>query len=221
MKTGIRATRRAMILALPLLGLALFLTPSTAVGQTAGGQPVTGLAGSGPAPFSIKPVAEKKLTQLPAGPLYWRLENFPTLALAQAVEKPNSLAAEVGGKVWLITLGPKGGATPGGTRAAEIGPLPVVTASEYLLKLNNSGGAPGAATPVHTHAGSESFYVMSGQLSQKTSHGTVHVDAGGSMAGHGADLSMVVSSSGKSDLSALVLFLVDANKPFATPSKFN
>ena len=34
--------------------------------------------------YVVKPVAEKKVKQLPAGPLYWRVENFPTLAQAQA-----------------------------------------------------------------------------------------------------------------------------------------
>ena len=63
--------------------------------------------------LAIKNVAEKKLKQLPAGPLFWRLENFPTLAQAQAAAGQTSLAAEVSGKVWLFTLGPKGGATPG------------------------------------------------------------------------------------------------------------
>ena len=63
--------------------------------------------------FVINNVAEKKLEQLPAGPLFWRLENFPTLALAQAAAGETSLAAEVSGKVWLFTLGPKGGTTLG------------------------------------------------------------------------------------------------------------
>ena len=34
--------------------------------------------------FVIKPVAEKKLKELPAGPLYWQIETFPALAQAQA-----------------------------------------------------------------------------------------------------------------------------------------
>jgi hypothetical protein len=36
-----------------------------------------------PAPV-IKPLAEIRVTALPAGPLFWRLENFSTLAQAQA-----------------------------------------------------------------------------------------------------------------------------------------
>ena len=69
----------------------------------------------------VKPVTEKKVTQLPAGPLYWRVETFPTLEGAQTAAGPTSLAAEVSGKVWLMTLGAKGGATPGGSTVAEIG----------------------------------------------------------------------------------------------------
>ena len=91
--------------------------------------------------FFVEPVVEKKVTELPAGPLYWRLENFPTLAQAQGAAGPTSLAAEVAGKVWLFTLAPKDGATPGGTKVVEIGPLPPVSASEYLLRVNRAGGA--------------------------------------------------------------------------------
>jgi len=91
---------KAIIIVLTLLlcamGSLLLLPPSKAVAQ---------------GEFFAKPIAEKKIEQLPAGSLYWRLENFPTLAQAQAAGGPTSLAAEVSGKVWLFTLGPKGNAT--------------------------------------------------------------------------------------------------------------
>lgn len=73
--------------------------------------------------FAVQPVVEKKVKELPPGPLYWRLENFPTLAQAQGAAGPTSLAAEVAGKVWLFTLGPKDGSTPGGAKVVEIGPF--------------------------------------------------------------------------------------------------
>jgi hypothetical protein len=168
----------------------------------------------------IKPVAEKKLKELPAGPLYWRLENFPTLAQAQAAAGPTSLAAEVAGEVWLFTLGPRGGSTPGGSKVAEIGPVPPIAAPEYLLRINHAGGPPGAKTPVHTHPGSEAFYVLAGRLGQKTPHGVVYADAGQSMNGHGADMPMEVSSAGTTDLDQLVMFVVDASRPFSSPAKF-
>ena len=182
--------------------------------------------------FVVKPVAEKKLKALPAGLWYWRIENFPTLAQAQAAIGPDrwnpdtvsydvatSLAAEAAGKAWLFTLGPKGGATPGGSKVAEIGPVPKITASEFLLRINHTGGAPGVKTPVHSHPGSETFYVVTGRLSQKTPRGIGHVEVGQFMIGHGADLPMEVSSSGTTELNALVMFVVDASRPFSSPAK--
>ena len=170
--------------------------------------------------FEIKNVAEKKLKQLPAGPLFWRIENFPTLEQAKATAGETSLAAEISGKVWLFTLGPKGGATPGASKVAEVGPVPPITAPEYLLRINHAGGPPGAKTPVHTHPGSEAFYVLAGRLGQRTPHGVSHAEAGQSMNGHGADMPMEVFSAGTSDLDQLVMFVVDATRPFSSPAKF-
>jgi hypothetical protein len=190
-------------LAAGLIGLTLW--PSAALAQ---------------AKFDIKPVAEKKLKELPAGPLYWHLETFPALAEAQAAAGPTSLAAEIGGKVWLFTLGPKDGTTRRGSKVAEIGPVPAITASEFLLRINHAGGPPGAKTAVHTHPGSEAFYVLAGRLGQRTPHGVSHADAGQTMNGHGPDTPMEVFSAGATDLDQIVLFVVDATRPFSSPAKF-
>jgi hypothetical protein len=201
-----RATGRRSIIGLGLMVAAGFVSASSrATAQQA---------------FVVKPVTEKKLKQLPAGPLYWRVENFPTLALAQAAEGPTSLAADVAGKAWLFTLGPKGGATKGGSNAIEIGPIPEINAPEYLLRINYAEGLPGAKTRVHTHPGSETFYVLSGKLGQQTPQGQMYVGAGQSMPGHGRGMPMQVSSSGTGDMTALVMFVVDATKPFSSPAKF-
>jgi len=166
--------------------------------------------------LSVKPVVEKRVKQLPAGPLYWRIESLPTLALAQAAEGPTSLAAEVEGKAWLFTLGAPGGSTAGATKVAEVGPVPPMAAQEYLLRINESSGPPGAKTAQHTHPGSESFYVLAGRLGQKTPEGDHHVDVGKTMTGKGADTPMEVYSAGSTDLHALVMFVVDAGKPFSS-----
>jgi quercetin dioxygenase-like cupin family protein len=183
--------------------------------------------------YIVKPVAEKKIKQLPAGPLYWRIENFPTIEKAKAAagtegwnpnsvsyEKTTALVAEVAGKVWLFTLGPKGGATPGGTKVAEVGPVPPISAPEYLLRINYGSGPPGAKTPVHMHPGSEAFYVVDGRLGQRTPHGVVHVEAGNTMNGHAPNMPMEVFNAGTGELTALIMFVVDATKPFSVPAKF-
>jgi len=166
--------------------------------------------------FVVKPVAEKKLAQLPAGQLVWRVETMPTLEQARAAEGPTALVAQADGKVWLFTLGAAGGATPGALRIAEIGPVPALSAPEYLLRVNLAGGPPGSKTPIHTHPGSESFYVLTGRLGQRTPQGEALVEAGQTMSGKGADVAMEVFSAGTTDLQTLVMFVVDATRPFSS-----
>lgn len=168
--------------------------------------------------FSVTPLAEKKVSQLPPGPWFWRIDNFPDLARAEAAAGPTALAVQTAGKAWLFTLGPPGGSSPGGSKVAEIGPVPSISAPEYLLRINGAGGPPGVKTSVHTHPGSETFYVLTGELTQKTPDGTHSVSAGQSMLGHPPGTPMEVSSSGNGNLTALVMFVVDAAKPFSSPA---
>ena len=176
-------------------------------------------AGRSP-PLAIKTLAEKKVPELPAGPLYWRIETFPTLTQAQAAAGEWSLATESAGKAWLFTLGPAGGASAGATKIADVGPIARVSAPQYLLRINQASGPPGSITPVHSHPGSEAFLVLAGEQSIRMSHGVLRIKAGQPEAGHGADMPMQVSSSGSSDLQALVMFVVDATRPFAPPAVF-
>lgn len=204
--------------------------------STAGGQQ--------PQPLAIKALIERKVSQLPDGPLFWRIQNFPTLAEAQAAAGPWGLAVEAGGKVWLFQLGPKseasgeeiwhfrhvrihlgsetfseGEAAEGG-EVIEVGPLPRVVASEYLLRINEATGPSGSITSVHTHPGSEAFYVIAGEQCIRTSQGVMRVQAGKAVNGHEANTPMQVSSCGSTGLHALVMFLVDATKPFSSPATF-
>ena len=75
--------QRGVLLALSLGAAGLARSTSAAVAQ---------------AEFKVAPVAEKKVTELPAGPLYRQIENFPTRAEAEAAAGPLSLAAEADGK---------------------------------------------------------------------------------------------------------------------------
>src|SRR5580692_9305780 len=52
--------------------------------------------------YTIKSIAERHLDRLPAGPLFWRIERFPTLAQAQQAAGPASLTAEIENKGWLF-----------------------------------------------------------------------------------------------------------------------
>ena len=134
--------RFAVILVLSFfLGIGVLSAPSPVAAQ---------------AQYIVQPVAEMKVKQLPRGELFWSVESFPTLDKAKAAAPPYrwnpdtvsydglpSLTAEVAGKAWLFILGPKGGATAGGTKVAEIGPVPPLSAPEYLLRVNYGHGPPG------------------------------------------------------------------------------
>ena len=192
---------------LAAIALGLFLSPAAVAQQPA---------------IVSKPIAEKKVTDLPSGPLFWRVENFPTISEAQAAYSFHSLAVEAFGKVWLFTLGQHGQASAGGVKLADIGPLPLqIIAPEYLLRVNEGSGVPGSTTSVHTHPGSEAYYVLSGEASQKTPHGVSRIAAGQTLAGHGADTVMQFMNSGTTDVSYFALFVVDATRPFTSPAKFD
>ena len=208
-----------------LFAAACLATLLTACAHDPATAPPPAVASAAPTPvhaagsLSVKPLAERKVTELPAGTLYWRVENVASLDRAQAAAGPWSIAVEAAGKPWLFTLGPAGGATPGATKVIELGPIPRVNAAQYLLRINEAKGAPGAKTPVHSHPGSEAFYVLSGEQSIRHAHGVLKVRAGTAETGHGADMAMEVSSSGNVPLHALVMFVVDAGRPFSTPAK--
>jgi hypothetical protein len=171
--------------------------------------------------FVIKKLGEKKVAELPEGSLYWRIENFATLTDANAAAGATALVVESRGKVWLFTLGSSGGSTPGGSKVAEVGPIPRISAPEYLLRINEATGAPGSITSQHSHPGSEAFYVLAGEQTIRSPQGVLRVRAGQPETGHGADNPMQVSSTGSTDLHSLVMFVVDATRPFSSPAKFH
>ena len=61
--------------------------------------------------------------------------------------------------------------------------------------------------------------MVTGETSSHTPHGVVRVAAGHSSTGNVADTPMRVSSSGSTDLRSLVMFVVDADRPFSSPAK--
>ena len=170
-------------------------------------------------PLLIKPLAEKKVTELPAGQLVWTIENFGSVALADAAAGPWSLTVQSAGKVWLFSLGNGDRPSSGGTKVAEVGLIPRISAKTYLLRINDASGPPGSVTPIHSHPGSEAFFVLSGEQSIRSSTRVMKVIEGHTEPGQGAENAMEVASSGTTDLHALVMFVVDADKPFSSPAK--
>ena len=179
------------------------------------------LIGSAQQPaITTNTLANKRVTQLPSGELVFRLETFGSRAAAEAAAGPTGLVAELAGQVYLVTVGPAGGSSPGGTHVAEVGPLPPPSASEYELRLVELTGPPGSETPVHTHPGAESYYVVAGELGLRTPSGVLTGRAGQGVAGPPGGTPVQSFNAGSSDLRALAMFVVDAAQPITSPAEF-
>ena len=175
------------------------------------------LFGVGSAGAQTSTLAEKVVSQLPPDPLVWRIETFESRTAAEAAAGATSLVAETDGRVWLFTLGPKGGASPGATSVTEIGPLSVPQISQYRLRVELNVAARGERTDPHSHPGAESWYVLAGEVCLRTSLGNTRARAGQGLVGPSGGTSMQSVSSGLVIRRAFVLTVFDATKPRAFP----
>src|SRR5262249_37095527 len=119
--------------------------------------------GKRPADMPFAMIGMKNFRSLPSGNLTWRVETFADLDPARRDETPLSVVAEARGKVWLLTIGPKGTRTPRATFVIEVGPLAILPAPEYEMIVLDGDLAPKSNVLVHTHSGPEAWYVLSGK----------------------------------------------------------
>lgn len=188
------------------------LTLAIAIGLISGAAGVASAQGLGK--FEITKLAEKPIDALPEGELYWQVETYPSIEDAQAKAGDYALAAEHDGKAWLFSLAERDEAGMGGTVVAKIGPVPSFEAPEYLIRINSATAPVGAKTSIHTHPGPESFLVLSGQLTQHTPYSTHVLNEGATMSGV-PDQTMQIFSTGEEELQELIMFVVDATRPFS------
>ncbi len=174
--------------------------------------------------FFIEPVAERRVTSLPDGELYWQIETFPSQEEAAATAASvgtYALTASVAGRNWLFVLGSAAMSSYGGAPVARLGPVAVPVAKNYLLRINRAGGPYGAKTPIHSHPGSEAIFVLQGEVTQRMAHGIEVASAGETLNAHAPQMVMQLISTGERDLEQLVLFVVDAERPFAPTAQFD
>ena len=167
--------------------------------------------------FVVTKMAEKTVSELPEGELYWHVETFASLDAAKAAGGEFSLETEFDDKAWLFTLADRKAGAMGGTPVASVGPVPRFDAPEYLLRINSATAPVGAKTSIHSHPGPECFLILSGQLTQRTPYGQHVVNAGGTMPGV-PDQAMEVLSTGDEELRELIMFVVDPTRPFSEPA---
>lgn len=189
---------------------------AAAIGAIAAGSALAQSKGK----FVVTKMAEKTVSELPDGELFWHVENFGSLEEAAAAAGDYSLAAEFDDKAWLFTLDDRKAGDMGGTPVTSIGPVPRIDSQEFLLRINSATAPVGAKTTIHTHPGPEAFLVLSGQLTQLTPHGKHVLNAGATMPGV-PDQAMEVHSTGDEELRELIMFIVDPSRPFAQEATLN
>ena len=121
---------------------------------------------------------------------------------------------------WLATLAARGGATAGGTPVAEIGPLPLPTAAEYRLRVQERISQPGCEGDMHTHPGAEAWYMLAGEQTVITLQGETTITAGQTLVAPppGHPMQLAYRGTGTSD--ALTFLALDAAQPNSSPATF-
>jgi len=95
--------------------------------------------------------------------VYWHLRAFPSRKAAEAAKSATGIVVEEDGRVWLSEFGPRNTAPRGGEAIAVVGPLQLPAAKSYAAVLSYAVMRPGDNSRVHTHAGPEGWYVLTGE----------------------------------------------------------
>jgi quercetin dioxygenase-like cupin family protein len=160
-------------------------------------------------------IADQVVGELPAGPISWHLDTYPTRAEAEAAKRPGATVVESLGKVWLLTVAEVGWRPSGGERAAEIGPLPVDASARYAAQYLEAIFQPGMKSIVHRHGGPEVWYTATGETCLETPQGKLVGRAGQPVIVPGGP-PMELTATGTELRRAVVLILYDVTQPAST-----
>lgn len=152
----------------------------------------------------------------PATPtLYWHVDRYGSLRAAEKAARPDSVAVEAHGAVWLLTVEERNEQQHGGRHVAWIGPFVLPRAERYTMRVQSTLLMPGGFTPPHTHSGPEVFYVYSGAQCVETASRAHRLIAGRSLVVP-ADTAHRGRVLGSIPRRALALVLHDASRPPST-----
>ena len=161
-------------------------------------------------------LADQGLGRLPQKPMFWHLVNYPTRAEAETAKGPYGTVIEAFEKIWLSTIAESGWQTPGGTRVAEIGPLPGISNEQYTAHYMEAVSAPGSSSVnVHRHDGPEAWYTLTGEVCLETPDGMKIGRAGESTIAPPIR-PMTATTVGTELRRSLVLVLYETAKPWVT-----
>jgi hypothetical protein len=163
-------------------------------------------------------MGREALHRVPRGPLYWHIDTYPSRAEAEAAKGLPGTIIEAMGKIWLFTIAEAGWRPRRGQRAAQIGPLPVIEASEHAAVYMETVLPPGFSAPVHRHAGPEAVYAVAGEVCIETPDGKTveRPDTENHVIPAGRPMALTVT--GNEHLRSIVLILHDASQAAVIPA---
>ncbi|MGH7335912.1 MAG: cupin domain-containing protein [Candidatus Rokuibacteriota bacterium] len=221
MKASERQRTASILVVAACLSLLLLTTASSALGQTPPRRtclPVSERAGR---EVGCWIMASEPLGQLSQPRVFWHLDRYPTRPAAEAAKGPRSTVVEALGQVWLFTIGEAGLRLQGGTRVAEIGPLPVKPGEQYTAQYMEGISNPGDVTPKHRHPGPEAWYTTAGGFCAETPDGKTVVRAGQGIViptDHTGWSMMTLIATGPEVRRSLVLVLHQSAHPWTAPA---
>jgi quercetin dioxygenase-like cupin family protein len=162
-------------------------------------------------------VASSKGLQFDRGETYWHLEKFPNRAKAEAAKSANGIVLEDQGKFWLSEFGPDDMPVHGGDPVVLVGPLELPYAKSYDAQIAYAVLRPGDKSRVHTHAGPEAWYMLSGDQCLETPKGTKKAKVGETMQVE-ANTPMELSIIGASVRRSFTLVIHDSTKGWGDAS---
>jgi quercetin dioxygenase-like cupin family protein len=113
--------------------------------------------------------------------IFWHLYIFPSRTAADAARSSSGIVVEEDGRVWLSEFAARHSTVRGGHRVVVVGPLRLVPADSYDAEIAYSVMRPSDHSRVHTHAGPEAWYVLSGAQCLETPDVTRSARAGATM----------------------------------------
>jgi quercetin dioxygenase-like cupin family protein len=153
------------------------------------------------------------------GPIYWHLSTFSSRAAADSARSANGIVVEEDGHIWLSEFGSRNRHSRGGHGIALVGPLNLLPAKSYDVEIAYSVMQPSDHSRVHTHAGPEAWYVLSGTQCLETPEGAHRAGVGSTMSA-APNRPMELRVTGTDVARALTLVIHDSTLEFGTASNW-
>lgn len=162
-------------------------------------------------------IVADRIGALPAGPVWWVIQEFPDEAAALAAKTARSTIVHAFGRTFLMTVAGGDWTSLGGKLLDRIGPLPMAgAASSYTATSMEATSMPGRKTPAHIHPGPEAWFMVEGSQCLETPEGVIRASVGAPGAFVRGDIPMMLTTDGEGRRRALVLVLHPSDKEWAT-----